>query len=169
MLRGLGAVLLAAGCAWIGFRAAANLRSRVRALEETAAGLLLLEQELELDSPPLPALMERLAGRAEGPAGALFAGCRDGLGRLDEEDLPHLWRRLVRSRRELEEEARACLLPLGDTLGRCGGESQIRAVRAVRRRLLELAARAEEREARERKVYQILGLSGGAFLVILLL
>jgi len=169
MLRGLGAALLAAGCAWIGFRAADSLHNQVRALEETAAGLLLLEQELELDSPPLPALMERLSGRATGPARALFRQCRDGLDRLDEEDFSHLWRRLVGSCRELEKEARDCLAPLGDTLGRCGCQAQVRAVRAVRERLVELAARAEEKNLRERRVYQLLGLSGGAFLVILLL
>ncbi len=169
MVRELGAVLLAAGCALIGFRAADSLHNRVRALEETSAGLLLLEQELELDGPPLPILMERLSTRAAGPARALFQQCRDGLERLDEENFSHLWRRLVSSCRELGEEARDCLAPLGDTLGRCGCEAQVRAVRAVRERLLEFSARAEERDRRERRVYQLLGLSGGAFLVILLL
>jgi len=169
MLRGIGAVLLAAGCAWLGFWVAAGMRSRVRALEDMAAGLLLLEQELELDSPPLPVLMERLASRAPGSAGGLFAQCGAGLGRLDEEEFSHLWRRLVEERRELGEEGRRCLAVLGETLGRCGCFAQVRSVAAARRRLSELAARAEEDARRERKVCQVLGLSGGAFLVILLL
>ncbi len=169
MVRGLGAALLIAGCAWAGFRAAAGLNGRVRALEEMAAGLLLLEQELELDGAALPVLMERLSGRAAGPAGALFAGCRAGLERLDEEGFSRLWRRLVGELPELGEEGRRCLAPLGDTLGRCGWEAQVRAVSAARRRLLELAARAEEQALREQKLYPVLGLSGGAFLVILLL
>ena len=72
MIRLVGAVLVAAGCAWGGFRAADGLRGRVRALEEMGRGLALLEQELELDSPPLPQLMDRLVPRCRGPARELF-------------------------------------------------------------------------------------------------
>ena len=43
MVHLLGAVLVAAGCAWGGFRAADGLRCKVRALEEAAQGLALLE------------------------------------------------------------------------------------------------------------------------------
>jgi len=169
MVRGLGAALLAAGCAWVGFRAAAGLTGRVRALEDMAAGLLLLEQELELDSPPLPILLERLSGRTGGPAAVLFAQCRAGLDRLGEESFSAQWRRLVLERRELGEEGRRCLLPLGDTLGRCGGGAQVRGVEAAVRRLDGAIAQAREEARQQRKLYQALGLSGGAFLVILLL
>ncbi len=169
MVRGLGAALLAAGCAWVGFRAAAGLLGRVRALEDMAAGLLLLEQELELDSPPLPLLLERLSERVRGPAAALFAQCRAGLDRLDEEEFSAQWRRFVLERRELGEEGQRCLLPLGDTLGRCGGAAQQRAVEAAIRRLDGAIAGAREEARQQRTLYQALGLSGGAFLVILLL
>ena len=61
MVRLLGAVLVAGGAAWAGLSAAEGLKRRVRALDALVDGLSLLEQELELDSPPLPELMERLA------------------------------------------------------------------------------------------------------------
>lgn len=169
MIKLLGTVLVAAGAAWLGFRAAAALRDRVRTLDEMGEGLALLEQELELDAPPLPTLMERLIPRSRGPARALFQGCRLALEHLDREDLSQAWRRLVGELRELGEEGRQALLPLGDALGRCGCGEQERAVAAVRRRLGELADRAEEDSRRQGRVYRALGLSGGAFLVILLL
>ena len=169
MIRLVGAVLVAAGCAWGGFRAADGLRGRVRALEEMGRGLALLEQELELDSPPLPQLMDRLVPRCRGPARELFQGCRGALGRLEEESFSSAWRRLVGELEGLGPEGRSCLLPLGDTLGRCGSEEQRQAVSLVGRRLAEAAARAEEDRRRMGRVYQTLGLSGGAFLVILLL
>ena len=169
MIRLLGAVLVAAGCAWGGFRAADSLRNRVRALEEMGRGLALLEQELELDSPPLPRLMERLVPRCRGPARELFQGCRAALDRLEEEPFSAAWRKLVMELGQLGQEGQACLLPLGDTLGRCSGEEQRQAVSLLCRRLGELTARAEEDQRRMGRVYQTLGLSGGAFLVIPLL
>lgn len=169
MTRLIGAALVAAGGAALGFQAAAGLRGRARALEEMAEGLALLERELELNAPPLSRLLARAETRGRGPARALFQGCLRGLEELDREDFSTLWRRLVGERTELLHEGQAVLAPLGDTLGRYDADRQREALSAVRRRLEALAARAEEDSRRQGRVYQALGLSGGAFLVILLL
>ncbi len=169
MVRLMGAALVAAGGAALGFQAAAGLRSQVRALEEMSQGLALLERELELNAPPLSRLLERGAERSRGPAEALFRECLRGLDRLDQENFSTLWRRLVSDCRDLGSEGQAVLAPLGDTLGRYDGERQREALAAARRRLEELSARLEEDSRRRGRVYQALGLSGGAFLVILLL
>ena len=168
MLRMTGAVLVAAGAAWLGFQAAAGLRSRTRAIRDMAGGLAVLERELELNAPPLSRLLERVAAHSQGPARGLFQGCARGLDRLDREDFSSLWRQMVRERTELTPEGQAVLLPLGDTLGRYDGERQREALAAARRRLEELAGRLEADSRRQGRVYQVLGLSGGAFLVILL-
>ena len=169
MVRLTGAFLVAAGCAWLGLQAAEGLRRRVRALEQMADGLALLEGELELNAPPLHKLMTWGADHSRGPARALFQDCRQGLDRLDREDFPHLWRRLVDERKELGGEGQAVLAPLGDILGRYEGARQQEALSAARRRLEELAVQQKEDSRRQGRVYQALGLSGGAFLVILLL
>ena len=169
MIHLLGAALAAGAAAYLGFSAAAALSRRVRALEDMVQGLSLLEQELELDSPPLPQLMERLARRCRGPALSLVRECRLALDRLEEEDFSTAWRRAVSRREELGEAGRQALLPLGDTLGRCGWEDQRRAAECVRRRLEELACQARQEGRGRGRVYRALGLTGGAFLVILLL
>ena len=169
MIRLIGAVLVAAGGAHLGFQAAAGLRRQIRALRQMGTGLELLERELELSAPPLPRLLERGAEHSRGPARALFQGCVRGLDSLDREDFSTLWRRLVREQTGLPAEGQAVLLPLGDTLGRYEGERQREALSAARRRLGELAGRLEADSRRQGRVYQALGLSGGAFLVILLL
>lgn len=169
MARLLGAALVAFGCAWIGFQAADGLRRQLRALRDMAGALAFLERELELGSPPLPQLMERAEAHSSGPARLLFEGCRRGLDHLDEEDMGTLWRRLVSERRELGEEGQEALSPLGDLLGRYDSRAQRESISGVRRRLEELADRGEEERLSRGRVYQVMGLSGGAFLVILLL
>ena len=169
MIRLMGAVLVAAGGAYLGFQAAAALRRRVRALRQLEAGLALLERELELNAPPLFQLLERGAARSEGAAKALFEGCLQGLDRLDREEFSCLWRRLAEEQAGLPPEGRAILSARGDTRGRYAAPRQREALAAARRRLEELAVRLEADSRRQGRVYQALGLSGGAFLVILLL
>lgn len=72
MIRLLGATLLAAGCAWIGFRASWEMRARGRAMGEVAEGLELLERELELGGAPLPHLVDDLSGRTRGQPDCFF-------------------------------------------------------------------------------------------------
>ena len=169
MIRLVGAVLAASGGALLGFQAAAELRGRVRTLDQLEEGLAVLEQELELNLPPLPRLLERGAAHSGGAARELFQGCVRGLERLDREDFSSLWRRLVGEQCTLGPEGQAILYPLGDTLGRYEVQRQLEALSAARRRLGELSGRLEADSRRKGRVYQALGLSGGAFLVILLL
>ena len=169
MIRLIGAVLVAAGGALLGFQAAAELRGRVRVLGQLEEGLAILERELELNLPTLPRLLERGAAHSEGAARELFRGCVRGLDRLDREDFSTLWRRLLEKQSALGPEGQAILSPLGDTLGRYEARRQLEALSAARRRLAELSARLEADSRRKGRVYQALGLSGGAFLVILLL
>ena len=160
---------MAAGCGWIGFQGSLSLRARARAAEEMAAGLALLEGELELGAPPLPQLLERAARRAAGPARTLFLRCAGGLDRLEEEPFSALWARWTAECAGLSQESREALLPLGDLLGRREGRTQAEGVAQVRRRLEDIAAREREDSRRQGRVLQALSLSGGAFLVILLL
>ncbi len=169
MVRMIGAALVAVGSAWLGFGAAGELGARVRALEETEEGLSLMAQELELDAPPLEQLMQRLIPRSRGGARRLFEGCQKALEHLEEEPFSLAWQRLVEKEEVLGREGQACLYPLGEVLGRCGWEEQRRILEVTARRLEQAGARAREERGRMSRVYQALGLSGGALAAILLL
>ena len=118
MIRLMGALFIAAGSAWLGFGAAGRLGARTRTLEELAEGLSRMARELELDQPPLEQLLERLIPGSRGAARTLFAGCRTALDHLEEEPFARAWERLVESEPLLNKEGQACLLPLGQVLGR---------------------------------------------------
>ena len=67
------------------------------------------------------------------------------------------------------EEGREALGPLGEILGRYDCREQRAGLAAVRGRLEELSVLARADSRRRGRVYEALGLSGGAFLVVLLL
>ena len=123
MIRLIGAALVAAGGAWLGYLAAKELRGQVRAVRQMAEGLALLERELELSAPPLIQLLERGAARSGGPARALFQGCLQGMDSLDRECFSALWRRLVPECGGVNPQGQAGLFPPGGTPGGGGGRT----------------------------------------------
>lgn len=167
-MRLLGCALVAAAGAFMGLRAAARLRKQLRVLDEIAEGLGLLEQELELHAPELEELMCGLSDRTQGAAKQLFSSFGtsviEGEGTVAEQ-----WGRSVSNVEELIPDGKLCLYGLGEVLGRYDCREQRNCVAAVRRRL-EHIREAEGVLCRSRcRTCQTVGLSGGAFLIILLL
>lgn len=118
---------------------------------------------------PLPHLVDDLSGRTRGQARLLFQDLRQALEHLDQEGLSRSWPTLIDRRRELGESGRACLYPLGELLGRYDSQAQIQGISAARRHLEEEREKDAEESRRQGRVCQALGLTGGAFLVILLI
>lgn len=165
----VGAVLVAAGSGWLGLSAASGLTRRLRAVQAMISGLELLERELWERGAALPELMAALAQRCSQPAAGFFQACAQGCAKLDQVPFGESWRQAVDGLELLSPEARAALLPLGEVLGRYEADSQRQALEHARQALEREELRAEEERRRLGRVYQALGLSGGAFLVILLL
>ena len=168
MIKLLGCTLVAAAAACLGFQAAARLKGQLRALDEVTAGLGLLEQELELYAPDLEVLIGRLRDRTHGAAKRLFSGftreLAEGSG-----SICGGWEACVSGLEELSAEGKYCLCALGEVLGRYDSREQRDCVAAVRRRLESLRESEGERCRSRCRTCQTIGLSGGAFLIILLL
>lgn len=169
MIRAVGSVLIAAGAAWWGLCAAAGLKKQVRALEELVTGIALLEHELSLGAPELAQLMTCLSRRSRGAAKRLFGGYARALGRLGERSAAALWEETVSQLELLPPEGKTALVPLGEVLGRYDCREQSAAAAAVRARLDSLWQREQESIRLRCRTCQTVALSGGAFLIILLL
>ena len=113
--------------------------------------------------------MAALARRCSQPAAGFFQRCAEGCARLDQVPFGESWRQAVDELELLSPDGRAALLPLGEVLGRYEADSQRQALEHARQALEREEQRAQEERRRLGRVYQALGLSGGAFLVILLL
>lgn len=129
-----------------------------------------MEREIAFRLTPMPELLERAAAESPPPVCTLFARCRTLLDELGERSMAELWREALEQ------------VPLGWTArggwpwrswGRCwaamtgtgSGKPSPTPVRSWSR-ALEQAREAREKQGR---MYQVLGITAGAFLVILLL
>ena len=170
MLKLLGAVLLTAGAAAMGFSASAQLGRRVKSLRALLGALELADRELSFRLTPIPELLDELSRRSQSPACGFFGRCLDGLDRLGERSLGQLWEEALADwPMDLAEEDREALAELGQVLGRYDGEGQREAIALTRARLEgNLTAAEADRDGRGR-LYQALGMAAGSFFVILLL
>lgn len=170
MIRLAGAVLLTGGSAALGFGAVRHLENRVRDLRELVAGLELMERELGWRMAPLPDVLSRAAAATEGRTALFFSLCAQGAEHLNGRPFCKVWRQAAEaSQLRLEAADLTLLEQLGNVLGRYDGESQEQALSAAVRRLEEQQGEAVSQRNRLGKVYGMLGVTAGIFLMILLI
>ena len=170
MIRLVGAALVTAGCGALGLAGTARLDGRVRDLGELAAGLDALQRELGWRLAPLPDALGTAARALHGPAADFFTRCAQGAGQAEGRPFQEVWRdSLSAVPLRLRPEDKSFLERLGPVLGRYDGDSQRQALESAAARLeLRRAAAAEDRK-RLGRVYGVLGMTAGLFLVILLI
>ena len=170
MLRLVGAVLLAAGPAIVGFGAAARLARRPRTLRELLAALEQMEREITFRLTPLPRIFEQLARAYSPEVGRVFTACLQGMEQLGSRSMAQIWRHAVReSCLDLDPRSLRALEELGEVLGRYDEEGLCTALERARSELTAAAEQAEREWERKGRMDQVLGLTAGAFLVILLI
>lgn len=170
MVKLLGAGLLLFGASALGFAAASYLRARAACLRALAEALAALRRELSYSLSPMPTLVGKLAANTTGPAGVFFSRCRAGMDRLGEKTMRAIWDGALKEAcLPLEEAETEILRGLGGVLGRYDAEGQCRAIDEAQARLSSCAEKAEAEQMRLGQVYRTMGVTAGAFLVLLLL
>lgn len=162
--------MVVAGCAAASFGAVCRLDGRVKDLEELTAGLETLQRELCWRLTPLPEAMKEAAGGIHGRAAELFDWCAGESRRLDGRTFQQVWQDgLERCPLALNKEDRAVLERLGPVLGRYDADGQRQAIEGAADSLNHRKVQATEDRNRLGRVYGVLGLTAGLFLVILLI
>ena len=165
----LGVFFLVAGGGGRGLGAIRKLEGRVTALRALIEALELIERELEFRLTPMKELLEGTARRVEEPAAGFLAACAKGLDELGERSLAELWAREAGERlTALKPRDLEAVLSVGAVLGRYDAEGQRGAIASCREELAGFLAAAAEERRKQGRVYGALGLTAGAFLVILL-
>lgn len=154
----LGAALLTAAGALLGWERTGALRRRLALLRELSAGLGVMADELTALQTPLPRILERLRNRP------FFALVHAGFGG---EPFAELWTRAARAP-DLAPADREALASLGAVLGRYDADRQAAEIMLTRRRLDQSATVLEAELAGRAKNFTALGASFGAILAVIL-
>ena len=158
-LRLCGALLVTAAGGLGGHAVFAARKKRAALLRELSAGLGLLADELELTAAPLDEVFERLRERP------FF----DQLSKdFDGASLARSWRRAAMAQ-SVDVESINALAGLGEIVGRCGAERQVKELELVRRRLDEAASALERDLAIQGRTLTGLGAALGALLTLIIL
>lgn len=170
MLKLAGSALLLAGSALLGAALVGRMKQRERTLAALIRALAGMERELSFRLPPMSDWLLTAAAGAPEPAGAFLRCCAEALDRQEGRPLAGLWEQAARTRLPaLTQEDLAPLLALGAVLGRYGWEDQRKALAEAGERLSGALTLAREERQGKGRVYGVLSLAGGAFLVILLI
>ena len=170
MIRLVGAALLTAGGAALGFGAVCHLERRVRDLNLLSVGLAVMRRELDHRMTALPELLALAVKETKHEVSDFFRLCSVGASHLNGRAFRDIWKQgLELVHLHMEAEDLAVVERLGSVLGRYDGENQRQALDEARDRLDEQRKLASEQRNRLGKVYGTLGLTAGVFLVILLI
>ena len=166
-IKGLGAVLIIAGCGGFGFSMAAGVRQQEKLLGQLIRILGILETELQYRLTTLPELCRLAAAECDGTLRSIFRELMTALIRQDQPDATVCMDLVLNRCEELPGRLRKHLRHLGRSLGRYDLPGQLRGLQTVRSACEgDLALLQQSREVRLRS-YQTLSLCAGTALAIL--
>lgn len=170
MLRMAGAILLSGGAALMGLCAVRYMDVRVHHLRMVIHGLETILREMDYRLAPLPELLSLAAKETESNSAEFFAMCAKGAEHLNGRSFQEVWEQAAEaSELRLEQEDLELLEQLGGILGRYDRENQRQALEKAMDRLGKQCGKAVEQRGNLGRVYTVLGLTAGAFFVILLI
>ena len=169
MIRAAGAALLLCGSAFLGWLGAGQLDIRVRVIRQMLSAVQTARRELAFSLTPVPKLLSVLEQQSEGQMKAFFASCREALPHLNTMSLGELWTKALKETElPAQPEELHLFASLGEVLGRYDSEGQEEYFSFLTEELERCQRAAEEERGRMGKVYRVLGVTAGGFLVVLL-
>lgn len=169
-MRGLGALMIIAGCVTIGGITLHERRVRVETLYALCAALRTMRAELITRLAPLPEVFHALAENGAGAAEEFFAALYTDMDALGECGLAAIWQgACLRTLGSLRGDEMAAISALGAQLSLGSAEAAAEAVEACEGVLHAAYLREKERLPQARRLCIGVPAAAGAMLVILLI
>lgn len=146
-----------------------HLKARVTELQNLILGINVMQTEMDYRLAPLPEMLEMAAERTDGQASLFFCLCARGAEHLNGRTFQMIWKQaLEASQLRLEQDDIVALTHLGGFLGRYDEERQRLLLEQTIKQLERQLEHAKEQSDRLGKVYRVLSLAAGAFVLILM-
>ena len=165
----MGSFLVLGGCGYLGWQQGAKLRRRIGLLREMIQGLILFTSLTGTYRFPLNLVFSRICEQTRKPVSDFYRRLNENFSHREGPDGEMLWKKTVGEMAFVfEPEDRTLIEGLGSFIGIQDLKLQAGAVddciREIRERIHRLEAERPEKE----KLYHILSLTIGGFIVILL-
>lgn len=164
----IGSLLIFGGCGFLGWEKGAALRHRIWLLREMNQSLILFKSLTGTYRLPLNMVFMRISGHMKMPVSDFYRRLADHFGQQEEPEGVRLWQQTVEEMGNVfDAEDRELFGRLGHFIGIQDVHIQAAAVEACIEEIRERISVLEvERPGRE-KLYQVLSLTIGGFLIIL--
>ncbi|MDR1116810.1 MAG: stage III sporulation protein AB [Oscillospiraceae bacterium] len=159
MIRIIGAALLVAGFAFIGFDASNRLKKRVKVIGGLIQALEVLSAEITYNLSPVGQAVAS-AALAAGEASPFFADCKARLEKEGSSRFEECWLKSA-EKLECDEGTKEIAASLAGVIGKYEAAEQAKAIEYAVSRLKKRLEEAEEERKRSSKVYMTLGVSCG--------
>ncbi len=172
MIKLLGSLMVLLASTGIGFWAGERKKERKKQLKELMLHMKVLYGEIEYGRTALPEVLEIVASRNQGDMTGFFEKVASELEEMQGESFRSIWNRCLESEltaTSLQKKDKILLEGLGENLGFLDQKMQLTTITHYMMNL-EAAIEEAEIEVKEKvKLYQLLGLLGGVFIMIVML
>jgi len=167
-LKLIGALCILAACIAAGRQQARHLQKRRLFLRGAHQGLLALMREIDYAATPMHQALPAAAEMA-GPAAFIFSDAAEKLASGDGCTAGEAWQNAIMAADAVHEEDKRLLALAGEGLGISDAAQQLKTLELLRLRIENAEAEAAATVASYGKIWQTMGWSSGAILVLLLL
>lgn len=172
MIRLAGAAMVVSACALFGFRAAEGLEKQYRQLQDLFRIICMLQSEIGYARSFLSEALLSIADTQSDPYASWLRGLSETMEQKGEGDLPHIWEEEGKKRLAelaIPQKEKEQLYSLGRYLGTADVKMQISHLTMYTRHLEERMQDMRLSMQTQKKLYRILGMSGGILLAVLLI
>ena len=171
MIKIIGCMLVIIGCGAIGFFEAEKMKKRLLEMQYIKRYVLFMKGEIRYGNKTLPETFLQLEKRANGVWKDFFGRTGKKLWNTSNGTLSYVWEEEVEnslSSSLLREAEKKEWKELGENLGYLDQEMQINLLEIYEQHLGESIEKEKEKMSTQTKLYQVLGVMSGIFLVIIL-
>ncbi len=172
MIKVLGSLMVILACTGLGVLAGERKKDRRKQLKELLLHTKVLYGEIEYGRTALPEVLEIVAARNQGDMTGFFEKVSEELTKMQGESFSKVWKRCMETELVstcLDRKDLLLLESLGDNLGFLDQKMQLTTLTHY---MMNLEASIEEadNEVKEKvKLYNMLGVLGGLFIMIVML
>lgn len=169
----LGSLIVLMSAAGLGAVKSMEYTGRIRDLAEMRRLFLLLDGEIRSCRTPIPDAFLHMASRMNDNYRVFLEKMSEQLQKAEGEDFSVLWKRILEDtlgggKTDLKKEDMELLQSFGDMFGYLDVQMQLDAIALLQEQILERMSRLSGNCSAQMRMARLLGISGGIFLVILL-